>query len=326
MSAPEVIIRAESGIGHITLNRPKALQALSSNMCRTMLDVLRDWEVDPAITEIKIDHSGGRGFCAGGDIRELYEELVAGSKNVLEFFRVEYQLNHLLFSYRKPTTCIMDGIVMGGGAGIAMPCRRRIATDATQFAMPETGIGLIPDVGASRFLSRLPGRIGEWLALTGARLNGQECLGLGLATEFKSAGRVEPSPTSIPGDDIDELFSGDQLEEIVAKLKSHSSQFANVQLNLIEKKSPLSGKLALRLMREGRKFDNFADNLKMEYAVVSRLLNRPDIREGIRAYIIDKDNSPHWLPPNLAEVSDDEVEAIFALLPPGEEWAPIERR
>ena len=326
MKGSDVIISSEAGIGHISLNRPNALHALTLGMCRDMIVALQNWETDPAITEITIDHSEGRGFCAGGDIRQLYEALKVGDESVLQFFRTEYQLNHLLFTYRKPTTCVMDGIVMGGGAGIAMPCRKRIATAATQFAMPETSIGLIPDVGGSRFLSRLPGRVGEWLALTGARLNGPQCVDLGLADTYVSKVSSAYMQSSIPRGDIDWLFAGDSLEDIIARLRSESSDFAKEQLNLVSKNSPMSCKVALRLLREGRKLDDFADNLRMEFRVVARLLQHSDILEGIRAYIIEKDNAPYWKPSNSNEVSEAEIDAIFAPLPPTEEWTPLDGR
>ncbi len=184
MKTQQVIIGSDDGCGHVTLNRPKAINALNFEMCRTIIAALQSWEFDPEIAAIIIDHSDGRGFCAGGDLRALYENIRDGSSEVLDFFRTEYRLDHLLFTLAKPSVCFMDGIVMGGGAGIAMPCRYRVATEATIFAMPETGIGLYPDVGAGWFLSRLPDRIGQWLALTGARLDGADCLRLGLATHY----------------------------------------------------------------------------------------------------------------------------------------------
>ena len=184
MKAQEVIIGSDGGCGHVTLNRPKAINALNFDMCRTIIAALQSWEFDPEIAAIIIDHSDGRGFCAGGDLRALYENLRDGGSEVLDFFRTEYRLDHLLFTLAKPSVCFMDGIVMGGGAGIAMPCRYRVATESTVFAMPETGIGFFPDVGAGWFLSRLPDRIGQWLALTGARLDGADCLRLGLATHY----------------------------------------------------------------------------------------------------------------------------------------------
>jgi enoyl-CoA hydratase len=321
----DVIIRIDGSVGHITLNRPKALNALTYGMCRDITDALQTWEEDPAIAEVTIDHSGERGFCAGGDIRLLYESLKQSGSEAQEFFRTEYRLNHLLFTFHKPVTCIMDGIVMGGGAGIAMPCRIRIATEATQFAMPETGIGLFPDVGGGWFLSRLPGRIGEWLALTGARLNGTDCLELGLATSFLSKAPLHlPRINALRGT-IDRLFAADRIEDIVAKLESDASAFAVEQLAAIMKRSPTSCKVALRQLSESRKLAQFSDNMKMEFRLVARLLTRPDIQEGIRAFIIDKDNTPRWSPKHFEDISDEDIDAIFAPLPAAEEWTPLQR-
>jgi enoyl-CoA hydratase len=325
MKERDVIIKTENGVGHITLNRPHALHALTFTMCRDMTDALLAWEVDPSITEILIDHNGGRGFCAGGDIRQLYEGLLAGGKGVSEFFRTEYRLNHLLFTLRKPATCIMDGVVMGGGAGIAMPCRHRVATEATQFAMPETGLGLFPDVGGGWYLSRLPGRIGEWLALTGARLNGADCFALGLATSSAPDARLHPPKIDALRSAIDRLFSADRIEDTITALKSDRSDFAAGQLTAIMKRSPTSCKVALRQLRESRKLAQFADNMRMEFRLVARMLARPDIREGIRAFIIDKDNTPRWSPQQFEDVIDDDISEMFAPLTEVEEWTPLRR-
>ncbi len=347
MTGDDVIIGSGGALSSISLNRPKALHALTLGMCREIIAALLAWKADPAISGAIIDHSGGRGFCAGGDIRQLFETLRTGG-NALEFFRTEYRMNHLLFSFAKPLVCFMDGIVMGGGAGLAMPCRYRIATEATVFAMPETGIGLFPDVGGSHFLSRLPGRIGEWLALTGARLDGADCLALGLATHYlprealggaktKFYGTperveiilndlsIEPPVASIieQRKAIDRLFVGGRVEDILAALKADTSPWAAQQLAEINKKSPRSCKVALRQLAEGRKLARFSDNMRMEYRIVARLLTRPDFREGVRAFIIDKDNRPQWSPSRFEDVRDDEIDAIFGPLPRDQEWTPV---
>jgi enoyl-CoA hydratase len=325
MTEREVIIKVDHGTGYITLNRPNALHALTYAMCCEMTEALLAWEGDSSITSAIIDHSGGRGFCAGGDVRQLYEGLLSGGQDVLEFFRTEYRLNHLLFTLRKPVTCIMDGIVMGGGAGIAMPCRHRVATEATQFAMPETGIGLFPDVGGGWYLSRLPGRIGEWLALTGAKLNGADCLALNLATSLAPGALLHTSRIVALRGSIDHLFSADRIEDIFAALKSDTSDFASGQLATIMKRSPTSCKVALRQLHESRKLAQFADNMKMEFRLVTRMLARPDIREGIRAFIIDKDNAPLWSPQQFEDVADEDIGEMFAPLTEVEEWTPLQR-
>jgi enoyl-CoA hydratase len=350
MKAQEVIIGSDGGCGHVTLNRPKAINALTFDMCRTIIAALQSWEFDPEIAAIIIDHSDGRGFCAGGDLRALYENLRGGGSEALDFFRTEYRLNHLLFTLAKPSVCFMDGIVMGGGAGIAMPCRYRVATESTVFAMPETGIGLFPDVGAGWFLSRLPDRIGQWLALTGARLDGADCLRLGLATHYLprevltdvklhivknpealeailSDASVSPPPARIDmfHTEIDRLFTGDRIEGIVAALKADPSPWVREQLAEILKKSPRSCKVALRALAECRALTQFSEIMQLEYRLSSRLARKPDFSEGVRAFVIDKDNRPHWTPPRFEDVSDEEIDAIFAPLPENEEWTPLRR-
>jgi enoyl-CoA hydratase len=187
----EVLSRVENGIGRLTLNRPAALHALNTAMCEMMIGALLAWRDDAAVEAVLIDHSGERGFCAGGDIRMLAESGAGDGAAARRFFFVEYQLNALLFDYPKPVITIMDGVTMGGGVGLAMPSTYRVATERTNFAMPETGIGLFPDVGGGWHLPRLPGETGLWLALTGARLRGADCLALGIATHFVEGGRIQ---------------------------------------------------------------------------------------------------------------------------------------
>ena len=194
---PAVIVRAEIGIGRLTLNRPAALHALNTAMCELMIEALLAWRGEAAVEAVLIDHSGERGFCAGGDIRMLAESGAGDGAAARRFFFTEYQLNALLFDYPKPVITIMDGVTMGGGVGLSMPSRYRVATERTNFAMPETGIGLFPDVGGGWHLPRLPGETGMWLALTGARLHGADCLALGIATHFVESGQVDALKTAL---------------------------------------------------------------------------------------------------------------------------------
>ena len=347
----DVILASAGGCGRITLNRPKALHALTLSMCRDIVEALRAWAAESRIKAIIVDHSRERGFCAGGDIRLLNESLQGGHHEVLEFFHTEYRMNDLLFCYAKPALCFMDGIVMGGGAGLALPCRYRVATEDTSFAMPETGIGLFPDVGGSWFLSRLPGRIGAWLALTGSRLDGAECHTLGLATHYlpkalltdvksqiaKSPNGLEkilveasitPPPARIEElrGDIDRLFAARRIEDIVAALAADPSAWAKQQLVEISRKAPLSCKVALRLLDESRNLTDFSDNMRMEYRAVSRLIRNPDFSEGVRAFVIDKDNRPNWALTRFTDVPDAMIDAIVAPLPEDREWMPLEGR
>ena len=187
----EVLISAENGVGRIRLNRPKAIHSLTLGMCDTINAALADWKRDDAVTLLMIDHSEGRGFCAGGDVLALHRSGTSDGKEARAFFHSEYRMNHSLFTYPKPTVAFMDGIVMGGGVGISQPCRYRVATENTKFAMPEGTIGLFPDVGGGWYLSRLPGQIGKYLALSAARADGADCMAVGLATHYIPSEKLE---------------------------------------------------------------------------------------------------------------------------------------
>lgn len=348
LSEPEVITRVESGVGRITLNRPKAIHALNRAMCETMVEALVAWTSDDAVSSVLIDHAGERGFCAGGDIRMIAESGAGDASEAKAFFHTEYQLNHLMFEYPKPITAIVDGIVMGGGVGISEPADVRIATERTTYAMPETGIGLFPDVGGGWFLPRLPGQTGVWLALTGARLKAADTVALGIHTHYVASDVVEalkaellanPSdpqavadrvtgdageaPLAAHREAIDRLFAFDTVEEIFAALEADGSEWALKQLATLKTKSPQSLKVSLRQIREGAKMATFADNMAMEYALGGRVVSTHDFQEGVRAVIIDKDNAPNWQPAEIAGVSDEMVEALFAPLADNEKWTPL---
>ncbi|HEV2531529.1 enoyl-CoA hydratase/isomerase family protein [Phenylobacterium sp.] len=348
MEDAEVIIRLEGRVGRITLNRPQALHALTTNMCREMIAALSAWRDDPAVELVLLDHTGERGFCAGGDIRSLAESARGDGLANHEFFFTEYRLDHLLFHYPKPKVAIMDGVVMGGGVGIARPCRFRVGTERTTFAMPETGIGLFPDVGGSWYLSRMPDHIGTWLALTGARLKAADCELVGMITDYVESAdlpelkdRIIKDPAAVETlltefeaeagrppiaghqDEIARAFAGDSVEGIVAALEALGSDWAREQLAIIATKSPLSTKIALRQMREGARAHAFAEVMTMEYRIAHRLAVSHDFLEGVRAVILDKDNKPRWDPPTLKAASEAMVDAIFAPLASNLEWSPL---
>jgi enoyl-CoA hydratase len=348
MSEPEVIVRTEGRVGRLTLNRPQALHALTTNMCRLITQALVDWRDDPAVELVLLDHAGERGFCAGGDIRMLAESGAGDGKAAREFFFTEYRLNHLLFEYRKPVVVIMDGITMGGGVGLAMPSGFRIATERTTFAMPETGIGLFPDVGGGWHLPRMPGHIGLWLALTGARIKAADCELVGVATDFIESrnveafkagviadpGRMETLLTELEGDagrpplaqhqdEIERIFSLPSVEAIVAALKAADSDWAREQLKVLATKSPQTLKVAFRQLQLGGQAVSFAENMAMEYRIGARVVQRHDFLEGVRAVIVEKDNAPNWDPPTLEGVTEDMLDAIFAPLPSSEAWTPL---
>ncbi len=344
----DVLTRIEGRVGRITLNRPQALHALTTDMCQAMTDALLTWREDPAVELVLLDHAGERGFCAGGDIRMLAESGAGDGKAAREFFFIEYRLNHLLFEYPKPVAVIMDGITMGGGVGLAMPARYRVATEKTTFAMPETGIGLFPDVGGGWFLPRMPGHIGLWLALTGARIKAADCELVGVATDFVESVRVadlkaaiiaDPAaietlltqyeadagrpPLAQHQDEIDRIFGLASLEAILAALEASQSEWAKEQLKVLATKSPQTMKVALRQLRVGGQAKTFAENMAMEYRVGARVVQRHDFLEGVRAVIIEKDHAPRWNPPTPEGVSETMLDAIFAALPSTEEWTPL---
>jgi Enoyl-CoA hydratase/carnithine racemase len=344
----ELLIRREGAAGIISLNRPKAIHALTLGMCRGMSEVLSGWADDPEVKVVIIDHAEGRGFCSGGDINLLRQSaLEDGGVSGRRFFFEEYRLNHQLFTYEKPIVAFMDGITMGGGVGISQPARFRVATENTRFAMPETGIGLFPDVGGGWYLSRLDGRVGQFLALCGARLKGEECLWAGLATHYLSSEELDeakkriaagheiagvltalsvtPPQAAIEGyaAAVRKHFAFDRLEEVLASLEGDDSEWAARELATLRTKSPQACKVALRQLAESRALESFAQNMAMEYRIGSRVLVLPDFAEGVRAVIVDKDHAPKWNPPAPEGVTDEMLDAIFAPLPAEEEWSPL---
>jgi enoyl-CoA hydratase len=345
----EVHLHTHGRAGHISLARPKALHALTQAMCEAMSEALLDWRDDPAIEAVLIDHAEGRGFCAGGDVALVRRSaLEDGGKAGRAFFSAEYRLNHLLFTYPRPVVAFMNGVTMGGGVGISQPAKYRVATENTLFAMPEGAIGLFPDVGAGWYLPRLKGRTGAFMALTGARLDGAECLWAGLATHFlpserlaEAKARIAEAPDEIaaildelsaapPGarisgnaEKIDRLFAADSLEEIIAALEAEPSEWAAKELKAVTAKCPTTAKVALREFVEGACRTDFAEEMRAEYRLAARMMLRPDFAEGVRAVLIDKDNAPRWDPATPEGVTADMVDEIFAPLSAGEEWTPF---
>lgn len=345
----DIRIRTEGHAGIIRLNRPSALHALTLDMVHAMTEALLKWKTSRKVKCVIIDHAEGRGFCAGGDIAFLRESALNDGKAGRQFFHDEYQLNHLLFTYPKPVVAFMDGITMGGGVGISQPARFRVATENTRFAMPETGIGLFPDVGGGWYLSRLEGRVGQFLALTGTRVAGSGCLELGLATHYLPSEALADAKARIAAEDVERIdgilgtlsatpppskivetlfdinrhFASDRFEDILASLEGDDSGWAMKELAALRTKSPQTCKVALRQLAEGAAFTDFADNMAMEYRIGSRVLLRPDFAEGVRAVIVDKDNEPKWDPATPEGVTEELIDAIFAALPAKEEWKPL---
>ena len=330
----EVLFERRGKTGVITLNRPAALNALTLNMVRLMKPVLTAWATDAAIENVVIEGAGEKGFCAGGDIRALHDWGQAGAPEATGFYREEYQLNRQIKTFPKPYIALMDGITMGGGVGVSVHGSHRVATEKTTFAMPETGIGLLPDVGGTYFLPRLAGETGAWLVLTGARLKGADSLAAGVATHYTPSDNIAalkdaladggdvdailaahhqaPEGARLPGQqaDIDRLFIGNSVADIVAALQDDGGDWAEAQAAAIKSKSPTSAAVALKQMRDGIKAD-FDESMRIEMRAVTRIMALPDFYEGVRATIIEKTGAPNWSP-------QADIDAIFAPLDSGE--------
>ncbi|OPJ80164.1 3-hydroxyisobutyryl-CoA hydrolase, mitochondrial [Patagioenas fasciata monilis] len=343
-STAEVLLEKRGGAGIITLNRPKALNALNFSMIQQIYPQIKTWEKDPETFLIIIKGTGGKAFCAGGDIKAITDAGKAGSRLAQDFFRAEYSLNNAIGTCKKPYVALIDGITMGGGAGLSVHGHFRVATEKTVFAMPETGIGLFPDVGGGYFLPRLSGKMGCFLALTGFRLKGRDVLKAGIATHFVDCEKLpalekdlialkSPSTENIADllnsyhakskvdqekefvldehtEKINSIFSANSVEEIVKKLKQDGSPFAVKQLETLNKMSPTSLKITLRQLREGASM-SLQDVLRMEYRLSQACLKGHDFYEGVRAVLIDKDQSPKWRPAALEEVTDEFVDNCF---------------
>jgi enoyl-CoA hydratase len=336
----DVIIHRQGVAGRITLNRPGALHALNEEMCLAMDAALKAWADDDEIELIVVDHADGtRGFCAGGDIRMLAESGAADGSAAQAFFRAEYRLNTRIKNYPKPYVAFMDGVTMGGGVGISVHGSHRVATERTTFAMPETGIGLFPDVGGGWFLPRLGPPLGMWLALTGERLKGGDVCAAGVATNFVESAVVSAVKASVCEGELELLEAMDwdeagsfekhleviqrcfwkpSVEEIFMALEGEEGEWAKKQLDALRTKSPRTLKVAHRQLALGLQMTTFEENMRMEFRIGCRQVHSHDFQEGVRAVIIDKDNAPKWDPPTLAGVSGQMLDDIFAPLGEGE--------
>ncbi len=333
----DILFERRGAAGLISLNRPKALNALTQGMVVAGKAQLDAWAHDDAIKCVIIRGEGERAFCAGGDIRALYESGKTGTPYALDFYRDEYRLDAAIKHFPKPYIALMHGIVMGGGVGVSVHGSHRVASETTVFAMPETGIGLFPDVGGSYFLARAPGALGMYLALTGARLKTADTLYAGIVTHFVPGGKWDRLMARVADGEapdavldelkenvpdtyltehraaIDRVFAKGSVEEIVAALDAEHTDWSRDTAKIIRTKSPTATKLAFRQIREGAKLA-FDDCMKMEFRMVNRVVAGHDFYEGVRATIIDKDGAPNWKPAKLEEVSDAEIDAYFAPL------------
>lgn len=335
-----------NGVGVILLNRPQALNALTHDMCVPLEQHLRSWKADPAVKAVIIKGAGEKAFCAGGDIRKLADRSADGEKYRKSFWYDEYRCNTVIGEFGKPFIALIDGIFMGGGVGLSVHGSHRIISEFATFAMPETGIGLFPDVGGTYFLPRCPGELGMYLGLTGARLKGADILTAGVATHFVPRERmadleqalVDAAPadhaqvdavvnrfTADPGPSqlatmkpqIDRLFSGASVAEIMAALEADTDGFGVEQARIIRTKSPTSAKLTFAQLRRGRTL-SLRDCMRLEWRICNHVAKGHDFYEGVRAVIIDKDHQPKWQPATLEEVADADIEAYFSPVPDGE--------
>ena len=332
----EVLLRVEGGLGRITLNRPKAINALTHNMVRAIDATLIAWAADRKVRAVLIEGAGARGLCAGGDIRAIYEDARGGGSASLKFWADEYRMNARIGRYPKPYVALMDGIVMGGGVGVSAHGSIRVVTERTRLAMPEVGIGLVPDVGGTYLYSRAPGELGTYLALTASSLSAADAIHCGLADHFVPAeklpavvadltrgvnpARAVAARAQQPGESalaaqapwIDACFAADSVPEILRRLTESHNEDAIAAAKEIQQKSPTAVTITLAALRQARRADNLESALEMEYRISARCLRDDDLTEGIRAQIIDKDRAPKWSPADLADIDPDSVASRFA--------------
>ena len=338
----QILSRVVGNLGHITLNRPKALNALTYDMCAEITRLLVAWEKDPNIGAVLIDGAGERAFCAGGDVILLHDSGKAGDDRAENFWRIEYALNELIHTYSKPYITLIDGFVMGGGVGLSVHGRHRVAGDATVFAMPETGIGYFPDVGSTYFLPRLGMHIGQWLGLTGARLKTADTLAVGVANGYipsdqHAAFTQALAETTLDGSDeaveavmaqfydygpeADELpsalmaFTQENVPSILIALDNEDGEWAAQQAASIRAKSPFAMTATFEAIKQGAQLD-FKTAMKQELNISLGFLKTQDFYEGIRAQLIDKDRNPKWQHDSVDEVTEDQLMRVFRCTDP----------
>ncbi|OBI39346.1 enoyl-CoA hydratase/isomerase family protein [Mycobacterium colombiense] len=331
----EVLTEVEGSVGLITLNRPKAINSLNQPMVDALTAILTDWAGDDAVRAVVLSGAGERGLCAGGDVVSIYHSAREDGVDARRFWRDEYLLNAQIAEFPKPYVALMDGIVMGGGVGVSAHANTRVVTDTSKIAMPEVGIGFIPDVGGVYLLSRAPGGLGLHAALTGAPFSGADAIAMGFADHYVAHGDLEAFRRAVVSDGvegalakyateppaselaaqrnwIDECYAGDTVADIVAALRGHDAGPADDAANLIATRSPIALSVTLEAVRRAAKLATLKDVLVQDYRVSSASLRSHDLVEGIRAQLIDKDRNPQWSPGQLPAVTEADVEAYFA--------------
>jgi enoyl-CoA hydratase len=347
---PRVLARTGDGVGHLTLNRPRAINALDLGMIRDLADALNRWQDDTEVDLVLLDGAGERGLCAGGDVRGLAEQIRGGRPEATaEFFRAEYALNARISEYRKPIVALADGVTMGGGIGLAGHATIRIVTERSQLAMPETRIGFTPDVGGTWLLAHAPGRLGEYLALTGAVIGGADAVYVGLADHVVPSDRLasladalrtradpatptelvllfdetpEQAPLERARSWIDDAFAADTVPDIIARLRAHGDAAAADAASTLEELSPTGLAVTLEAVRRARTLPDLRAVLAQEYGLVMWFAaTQPDLVEGIRAQLIDKDRTPRWQPATFADLDPATVDRAFGFVPDQPLWA-----
>ncbi|MGE0215092.1 enoyl-CoA hydratase/isomerase family protein [Mycolicibacterium sp.] len=345
----DVLVSVVNGVGRITLNRPKAINSLTHPMVGEIATALKSWATDDSVSAVLVTGAGERGLCAGGDVVAIYHDAKVGGAATRQFWHDEYLLNAYIGRYPKPYAAVMDGITMGGGVGVSAHGSVRVVTDTTKMAMPEVGIGFIPDVGGTYLLARTPGLLGVHAALTGAPFSGADAIVMGFADHFVPhdsvppfVARVEadgidaalaafaqeppPSPLASERDWIDHCYAGDTVADIVAALRGRDEQAARDAADLIESRSPVAVSVALEGVRRAAELATLEDVLRQEFRASAAALRSHDLVEGIRALLIDKDKNPKWSPATLAEVSTADVEAYFVSADPDIEFENSEEQ
>ena len=330
----EILTRIDGRVGFVTLNRPKAINSLTQGMVTAMDATLTDWADDDRVGAVVVAGAGDRGLCAGGDVVAIYHSAQADGAQARQFWFDEYRLNARIGRFPKPYVALMDGIVMGGGLGIGMHGSVRVVTDTSKIAMPEVGIGLIPDVGGTLLLSRTPGLLGLHVALTGAPFSGADAIALGFADHYVPHARLQDFNTAIVADGvsaalrahaeeppsselgaqrewIDDCFAGETITDIIAALRSHDEGPAHDAADLISTRSPIALAVTLASVRRAAGFTTLEEALIAEYRVSCAAVRSHDLVEGIRAQVVDKDRNPKWSPASLAAVTDEDVAAYF---------------
>jgi enoyl-CoA hydratase len=332
MEQPSVIVGRDGRIGRLRLNRPRALNALDQAMIRRLHAALDGWRDDPLVHAVVIEGEGDRAFCAGGDVRAARQYVLDGGMDpASHFFAAEYALNQAIADYPKPYIALIDGICMGGGIGVSVHGSARVVTESAMLAMPETAIGLFPDIGASHFLPRLPGALGMFLGLTGARLMGADAVHAGLATHFVPKGRLAALSAALAAEGqtalagfaaplppftlaeyrpaIDRCFSADSIHEVFERLAAETSPWAAETLAALRRHSPSALAWSFALLRRGI-HRSLPQCLAAELALVGEVTRHPDFLEGVRAVVVDKDRQPRWSPPSLEDVDYAAITAL----------------